>query len=62
MPRSPSLPLPHPQLRLALSDPDLITTIPSPATAEWDELVRLAAQLLLEAAGLAEDGRDDDER
>jgi hypothetical protein len=61
MPRSQSLPLPRPQLRLALPDPDLTTTIPSLATAEWDELLRLAAELLLEAAGLAEEGSDDDE-
>lgn len=50
MPRSQTLPLPRPQLRLALPDPDLTTTIPSLATAEWDELLRLAAELLLEAA------------
>ncbi len=62
MPRSQSLPLPRPQLRLALPEPDLIATIPAPATTEWDELLRLAAELLLEAAGLAEEGRHDDER
>lgn len=62
MPRSQNLTLPVPQLRLALPDPDLTGTIPSLATAEWDELVRLAAELLLEAAGLAEGGHDDDER
>lgn len=62
MPRSQSLPLSHPQLRLALSDPDMTATIPAPATAEWNDLIRLAAELLLEAGGLAEDGRDDDER
>ena len=62
MPRSQSPSLPHPQLRLALPDPDLTATIPSAATSEWDELLGLAAELLLEAAGLAEEGRHDDER
>lgn len=57
----PDLPLPVPQLRLALPEPTLVATIPLSATTEWNELLRSVAEFLLEAAGMAEEAHHDDE-